>query len=118
MKAARTHSLLAGAPALTDDHAKDLSSDELQRRTLERRAFDAAIWGVPIVSFDVMRQAYFRDAKASYGDIMYWSSPQNWKCQGTTPNNSTRYCVFFANTKNGPVVFEIPAASHTMLFGT
>jgi hypothetical protein len=29
------------------------------------RAVDVAVWGMPIVSFDALRQAYFRDAKAS-----------------------------------------------------
>src|SRR3954453_23121865 len=28
------------------------------------RAVEAAIWGMPIVSFDAMRQAFFRDAGA------------------------------------------------------
>ena len=49
------------------------SSQELTRRTTERRAVEAAIWGMPIVNFDAMRQAFFRDAKAMYGDIMFWS---------------------------------------------
>jgi len=39
---------------------------------LERRAVDAAIWGMPVVSLDAMRQAYFRDGKAKYGDIIWW----------------------------------------------
>jgi hypothetical protein len=36
--------------------AKDFSSEELQQRMLERRAVDALIWGMPIVSLDAMRQ--------------------------------------------------------------
>ena len=59
--------------ALAQDAVAGFSSAELTKRTLERRAVDAAIWGMPIVSFDVMRQGFFRDAKAHYGDIMYWS---------------------------------------------
>jgi hypothetical protein len=31
---------------------------------------DAVIWGQPTVSFDAMRQAYFRDAKAKYNDVI------------------------------------------------
>jgi len=62
----------------------------LQQRTLERRAVEAAIWGIPIVSFDAMRQAYFRDAKAKYNDIAFLSEPSDWKFLVTTPNNSTR----------------------------
>ena len=37
-----------------------------------RRAVDAVIWGAPAVTLDMMRQAYFRDAKASYNDIIWW----------------------------------------------
>jgi hypothetical protein len=51
------------------------SSEALSQRTIERRAVEAAIWGMPIVNFDAMRQAFFRDAKAAYGDIMFWSKP-------------------------------------------
>src|ERR1700737_716923 len=41
------------------------SSEALTQRTTERRAVEAAIWGMPIVNFDAMRQACFRDAKAA-----------------------------------------------------
>jgi hypothetical protein len=44
-------------------------------RTIERRAIEAAIWGMPIVSVDAMRQAYFRDAEAGHNDIFYLSHP-------------------------------------------
>jgi len=91
----------------------------LQQRTLERRAVEAAIWGMPIVSFDAMRQAYFRDAKAKYNDIAFLSEPSDWKFLVTTPNNSTRYVYVNFNTKSdGPVVLEIPAAVGAGLFGT
>ena len=53
-----------GSNALAQDAAGRFSSAELTKRTLERRAMDAVIWGMPIVSFDVMRQGFFRDAKA------------------------------------------------------
>ncbi len=100
--------------------AKDaaFSSAELTKRTMESRAMDAAIWGMPIVSFDVMRQGFFRDAKAHYGDIMYWSRFSTWKNQTTTPNTSTRYVIFFTNTKDGPVVVDVPPVGDAALFGT
>jgi hypothetical protein len=41
------------------------SVEELARRTVERRAVDAVIWGMPIVSFDALRQGYFRDGKVT-----------------------------------------------------
>ena len=73
-------------------------------------AVDAAIWGTPIVSFDAMRQAFFRDAQAQYNDILYLSRPADWKLQITTPNASTHYVFFHFNLKDGPVVLEIPPA--------
>jgi hypothetical protein len=106
-----SNALAQGAPG-------GFSSAELTKRTLERRAMDAAIWGMPIVSFDVMRQAFFRDAKAHYGDILYWSKFSTWKNQSATPNTSTRYVIFFTNTKDGPVVVEMPPVGDAALFGT
>jgi hypothetical protein len=65
---------------------------------LHRRALEAVIWGMPIVSVDAMRQAYFRDAKAKYNDIVFWSKPSDWKNQTTTANASARYVYFNFNT--------------------
>jgi hypothetical protein len=80
---------------------------------LERRAVDAVIWGMPIVSFDAMRQAYFRDGKASYGDIIWWPKGNAWKNQSLTPNTSLRYLYIFLNTRDtGPVVVDLPAAAN------
>ena len=46
---------------------------------IERRAIEAAVWGMPIVSVDAMREAFFRDAGAKYGDIVFWSQPSDWQ---------------------------------------
>ena len=95
------------------------SSKELTQRAIERRAVEAAIWGMPIVSFDAMRQAFFRDAKATYGDIMFWSKPGSWKLQCLTPNTSVRYVISFINTKqSGPVVVDLPGTAEAALNGT
>ena len=37
---------------------------------LHRRVVEAVIGGQPIVMFDAMRQAYFRDAQATYNDLI------------------------------------------------
>ena len=106
--------------APSNAHAQKFSSEELQRRTVERRAVDAAIWGMPIISVDAMRQGYFRDGKAKYGDIIWWPKGNNWKNQALTPNTSVRYLYIFLNTKDtGPVVLEVPsAAKGASLLGT
>jgi hypothetical protein len=99
-------------------NAQPFSADDLARRTIERRAVEAAIWGMPLVNTDAMREAYFRDVGAKYNDICYFSTPQNWKFQVTTPNASTNYIYFNYNLKDGPVVVEIPAAIGAGLLGS
>jgi hypothetical protein len=74
---------------------------------------------MPIVSVDAMRQAFFRDAGATYGDIVSFSQPSDWKFLFTTMNNSARYVYLNFNTQlDGPVVLEVPAAVGAGLFGT
>ena len=104
---------LLGALAITSALAADsLSSEELAKRTIQRRAVEAAIWGQPIVNFDAMRQAYFRDAKANYNDLIWWPKGADWKSQNLTPNTVARYIFFHGNTAvDGPVVFELPGGS-------
>src|SRR5262245_33092894 len=104
--------------ALAQSHAQDFSADELAKRAVERRAVEAAIWGMPIVAFDAMRQAFLRDAVAQYNDIVYWSKQADWRFQVTTPNASSWYVYVAINTQNGPVVLEIPPAEGAGLFGS
>src|SRR5260221_9531116 len=100
--------------------AKDFSSEELQQRMLERRAVEAVIWGMPIVSLDAMRQAYFRDGQAKYNDIVWWPKGSGWKNQSLTVNTSVRYMYFFCNTReDGPVVVDLPpAVAGASFYGT
>jgi hypothetical protein len=95
----------------TSNSQNVFSSEELNQRMLERRALDAVIWGLPLVSEDAVKQAYFRDAKANYNDIVWWPKGGGWKNQSPTPNVNTRYMYFFINTKqDGPVVVDLPPA--------
>ena len=98
MKTTRTQNLVAAALACAlavAAHAQNLSSEELNHRMLERRAVEAVIWGMPIVSLDALRQAYFRDGKAKYGDIIWWPKGSSWKNQSLTPNTTLRYLYVF-----------------------
>src|SRR5712671_3006828 len=97
---------------------QNFSPEDLARRTIERRAVEAAIWGMPLVNTDAMRQAYFRDVGAKYNDICFFSKPADWRFQVTTPNASTNYVYFNFNLKDGPVVLEIPAAVGAGLLGS
>jgi hypothetical protein len=93
-------------------------TDDITQRLLHRRAIEAALWGMPIVSFDAMRQAFLRDAGAKYNDIVFWSSKADWQLQIATPNASTHYVFIAINTKGGPLVLEIPPAVGAGLFGS
>src|SRR5262245_56902722 len=107
---------LTAAPARRKTDA--FNPSRLVDRTLERRAVEAVIWGMPIVSVDAMRQAFFRDAGARYNDIVYWSKPADWKCQFTTPNGSSYYVYIAINLLDGPLILDLPPASGAGLFGS
>ncbi len=91
--------------------SQTFSADELARRTIERRAVEAVIWGIPAVNFDLMRQAAIRQAKGAENQIVYWSRLPSWKNQTLTPNPDAVYLMPFFNTRAGPMVLEIPPAS-------
>src|SRR6266481_10164858 len=124
MKTRHTQNLLVAALvcalAVTSVHAKDFTSAELHRRTIERRAVDAVIWGLPLVGENAVKQAAFRDGKANYNDIVWWPKGGGWKNQSPTPNVNTRYMYFFINTRqDGPVVVDIPpAVTGASFYGT
>jgi hypothetical protein len=95
-----------------------LSRAELGERTVYRRAVEAAIWGMPIVNFDLMYQAMAR-IDGTFNQIMYWSRLPDWKNQTLTPNPDSIYQMPFINTKDaGPVVLEIPPADNGTIVGS
>lgn len=77
---------------------------------LYNRAIEAVIWGMPAVNYDLMRQAMLSKTSAKENEIVYWSRPVDWKNQTLTPNPDAIYLMCFFNTKNGPVVLEVPPA--------
>jgi hypothetical protein len=91
--------------------SQTFSADELARRTIERRAVEAVIWGMPAVNYDLMRQAAIHEAKGVENQIVYWSQLPSWKNQTLTPNPDAVYLMPFFNTRSGPMVLEIPPAS-------
>jgi hypothetical protein len=112
--------LLLVTQSATAQSTKPITAEQLASQTVYRRAVDAAIWGMPLVSLDAMRQAYFRDAKARYNDIIWWPKGSGWKNQSLTVNTSVRYMYFFCNTReDGPVVVDLPpAVAGASFYGT
>ena len=112
--------LVAALLGVFPAHAQTSASSSAERaeRTIYRRAVEAAIWGMPIVAADAIRQGFLRDLGANYNDIAFLSRPADWKFQTTTPNASTYYIYSAYDTKrDGPIVLEVPAAVGAGLYG-
>ena len=91
---------------------------KLQERLTQSRAVDSLIWSLPLMSYKAMRDGFKVDGGVSFNEVGYNSQIQNWKLQITTPNNTTPYVLFFWDTKDGPVVIEIPPSGDGVsLFG-
>jgi hypothetical protein len=84
-----------------------LSSAQLAERALHRRAVEAVIWGMPAVNYDLMLQEGLKTG-ARENQIVYWGSPLDWRNQTLTPNPDTLYFMAFFNTKEGPIVIDVP----------
>jgi hypothetical protein len=105
--------------AIASARAQDFSAEDLARRTIERRAIEAVIWGMPAVNLDLMLEAMIGSAKGKPNQIVYWSRLPDWKNQTLTPNPDVIYLMPFFNTKDaGPMVLEIPPADDGVINGT
>lgn len=83
-----------------------------------QRGTEAVVWSIPAVSMICMRNANF-SLGGGYNTV-YWSSePPTALQEALTANNQTPYATVFLNTKDGPVVLEVPPAStRTAIFGS
>jgi len=90
---------------------------QIADNAIRRRAVEAAIWGMPMVAVDAMRQAFFR-AGAGYHDIVYFSRPADSRFQIPTPTASALYVYFNFTVKDGPVVLEFPPSVGATLTGS
>src|ERR1700733_15248542 len=110
-------SALALICTITSSHGQNLSADDLARRTLERRAVEAVIWGMPAVNYDLMYQEMLK-LGGKPNQIVYWSGLLDWRNQTLTPNPDVIYLMAFFNTKDGPVVIDIPPADGGVINGS
>lgn len=94
--------LLAGLPGIA-------YAQSPEDRLKQSRAVEVVIWAMPAVNTDLMRQAALK-AGAQENEIVYWSRPVDWRNQTLTPNPDAIYLMTFFNTRNGPVVIDIPPA--------
>jgi len=108
---------IAAAGLGTQAQAQTPSADDTNRRAIERRAVEAVIWGMPAVNTDLMYQAMLR-LGGKPNQIVYWSGLLDWRNQTLTPNPDVIYFLAFFNTKDGPVVIEIPPADDGVINGS
>lgn len=101
--------IAAFALAAATSQAQNVSSEDLARRTIERRAVDAVIWGMPAVNTQLLYDAT-EAAGGNFNQVVYWSRLIGWKNQTLTPNPDTIYFFPFYDLKEGAVVLEIPPA--------
>src|SRR6516164_6451234 len=57
--------------------AHDFSADEVKTRTIERRAIEAVIWGMPVVNYELMYQSMVKTG-GKYNQVVYWSRLPDW----------------------------------------
>src|SRR5262245_39405768 len=78
--------LLAVASLTTPAPAQNPSPDDLARRTFERRAVEAGIWGMPAVSMAGVRRS-LAGIGADYNQVVYFSKPLEARHEFLTANN-------------------------------
>lgn len=99
--------------------AERFTGEELERRAVQRRASEAALWGMSLVNFERMAHALVHDARGAFNQVLYWSRLGDWKNQMLTPNVDVIYAMPFFTTKIvGPMVLEIPPADDGSITGT
>lgn len=81
---------------------------DLNRRLIKSRAVEAVIWGIPAVNTDLMRQQMLTKTAAKIGQVIYWGRPLDWHNQTLTPNPDALYFMVFFDTRNGPMVLDLP----------
>jgi hypothetical protein len=97
-------------------HAQTSSPDDLNRRIIERRAFEAVVWGMPVVNYDLMVQEMLSKTSGKVNQVIYWGRPLDSKNQTLTPNPDALYFIAFYNTKDGPIVLDLPPADDSGSF--
>lgn len=81
----------------------------VNEQAIYSRAFNAVIWGMPAVNFELLNESLGK-AKGDFNQVVYWSGLISSKNQTLTPNPDVIYVNPLYDTKQGPVVLEIPPA--------
>jgi hypothetical protein len=93
---------------MTTSELTRLSAEDLDNRLIERRAFEAVIWGMPAVNYDLMLQEMLTKTAGKPNQVIYWGEPLGPKNQTLTPNPDALYFMVFFDTRDGPIVLDLP----------
>ena len=106
-----TATTFAAAIALVSTHASFAQTpvpDQIAQRMIERRAVESVIWAMPAVNYDLMLQEMLSKTDGKVNQVVYWGRPLDWHNQTLTPNPDAIYFMAFFNTKDGPIVLDLP----------
>jgi hypothetical protein len=68
---------------------------------------------MPAVNYDLMLQEMLTETTGKVGQVIYWGRPLDSHNQTLTPNPDALYFIVFFNTKDGPVVLDLPPVMKT-----
>lgn len=80
---------------------------DFEEQLVYNRAVEAVIWGIPAVNSELLHESLIK-VKGDYNQVIYWSGLINSKNQTLTPNPDVIYVNPLYDTRQGPVVLEIP----------
>ena len=87
-----------------------------QEQMIHRRAVEAAVWGMPIEGTRGLLLGARNDLGGDWNDVIYFSKPMESRHGFLTANNQVPYVIASLNTKDGPLVLEVPGASDKAKF--
>lgn len=94
------------------------AGESLEYQITYQRAVPAAIWGMPAVSMAGVRKS-LAGIGADFNQVVYFSKLMEARHEFLTANNQTPYVLTLIDTRDGPVVLDVPAASEKVaLFGS
>ena len=105
--------LLAGTPGRAQQKMTD---ESLAYQQAFQRGTQAVIWGIPAVSMMDVRKSAERQLEFTFNDIIYFSKPMVSRHGFLTANNDVPYVITVMNTKNGPVILDVPPASEKAVY--
>jgi len=101
-----------------ETNINDSKAIDWEYQMAHQRGIEAVTWAMPAVVMINWREAYF-GLGGGLNTIYYTSKPLTPKTEALTANNQTPYATLIMNTKDGPVVLDIPPASNrAAIFGS